>query len=301
MSVNYQKFESIDVSTMTIIGITNWGLNIERLYEKLPITDYVIIPKKRGRKKKEVREDPNKDISEGSIITLKYEDKIRGVNLKQKKVQGKKGYFRNSMTVVMSIDKKLINFKISKNGKFQITGCKRDEHAEKCVKYIYEYIQKINDNQICKLNNGDSPEVTFITMMTNIDFNLGFNVNREALDEHINKNTPYDSILETSFGYTGVNIKIPHNKSIGDPILKKISFVDNNWIYSQLTYDAYISTLPPKDQKKEMQKTRRNTFLVFQSGNVILSCKHHYYMKDMYEKFIDIVNENRAIFEERVL
>ena len=44
--------------------------------------------------------------------------------------------------------------------------------------------------------------------MTNIDFNVGFNINREELDIYINSSTLFNSLLETSFGYTGVNIKI---------------------------------------------------------------------------------------------
>ena len=45
--------------------------------------------------------------------------------------------------------------------------------------------------------------------MRNIDFGLNFYVDREKLDEYFNTCTDYHSLLETSFGYTGVNIKIP--------------------------------------------------------------------------------------------
>jgi hypothetical protein len=58
-------------------------------------------------------------------------------------------------------------------------------------------------------------------LMTNIDFNVGFTINRENLDKYINSNTDYNSLLETSFGYTGVNIKIPMQRP-PDMILKKL-------------------------------------------------------------------------------
>jgi TATA-box binding protein (TBP) (component of TFIID and TFIIIB) len=297
------KFEDIEISTMTIIGITNWNLNIERLFDQLDTVNYVVIPKKRGRKKKEVKEDPNKHIKEGDIITLKYKDQVKGVDLKKKKTDGtKKGYFRNSITVVMHIDGKLINFKISKNGKFQITGCKKQKHAELCTQYIWNNIlNSENFNQICKIKKNENPSVIFITMMTNIDFNIGFNVNREALDDYINTKTHYNSILETSFGYTGVNIKIPLDKTIREPDYHRIMLVENKWVNDTVTHDQYFATLSAKDQKKEMNKTRYNTFLVFHSGNVILSSKHHHYMKSVFNTFSGIIDSSKKIIQENVM
>jgi len=298
---SYTNFSDIEISTMTIIGVTNWNLNIEKLFENLETTEYVVIPKKRGRKKKEVKEDPNKDIKEADIITLKYKDKIKGVDLKNKKPNGKKGYFRNSITVVMFVGGKLINFKISKNGKFQITGCKRDVHAELCTQYIWDYIQSSPEcGQICKIRKNENPSITFLTMMTNIDFNLGFNINREALDDYINTKTSFNSILETSFGYTGVNIKIPLDKTAGEPAYTRLTLIQDKWMSDEIDGDVYFSTLCPKDQKKETSKTRYNTFLVFHSGNVILSSKHRYYMKSVYNNFINIVDSSRNIIEEKV-
>lgn len=297
----YMNFSNIDISTMTIIGVANWNLNIEKLFENLQTTEYIVIPKKRGRKKKEIREDPNKHIKQGDIITLKYKDQIKGVDLKNKKPNGKKGYFRNSITVVMFVDGKLINFKISKNGKFQITGCKKDLHAELCTQYIWKYIKESPESsQICKIKKNENPSIIFLTMMTNIDFNLGFNINREALDDYINTKTSFNSILETSFGYTGVNIKIPLDKSKGNPSYNRLTLVDDKWVMDEVGGDVYFENLNPKDQKKELSKNRYNTFLVFHSGNVILSSKHHYYMRDVYDNFIQIVDSSRNIIEERV-
>lgn len=315
MDTKYMKFSDIEISTMTIIGVTNWNLNIEKLFENLNITEYLVIPKKRGRKKKEIKEDPNRHIKDGDIITLKYKDKIKGVDLKNKKNNGKKGYFRNSITVVMFVGGKFINFKISKNGKFQITGCKKDIHAQLCTQYIWNYIQKSSESSsICRIKKNESPSVIFITMMTNIDFNLGFNINREALDDYINTKTLFNSILETSFGYTGVNIKIPlkctekkcldcekDGKCGGDPPYTRLILKGgDNWVLDEIEGDIYFSGLSSKDQKKELSKNRYNTFLVFHSGNVILSSKHHYYMEKVYKNFIEIIDNSRHIIEEKV-
>ena len=68
----FPEFNTIKVSTKTFIVMTNLHINIKSLFNYLPITDFVLIPKRRGRKKKCETVDPNKDIISGSIITLEF-------------------------------------------------------------------------------------------------------------------------------------------------------------------------------------------------------------------------------------
>ena len=84
----FPNFDDIVASTKTIITMLNVTLDIEKLFEFLPITKYVVVPKKRGRKKKNADPDPNIGIKSGSIITLEYGEKTRGV-IKSKKVKKK--------------------------------------------------------------------------------------------------------------------------------------------------------------------------------------------------------------------
>jgi TATA-box binding protein (TBP) (component of TFIID and TFIIIB) len=290
------NFEDIDASTNTIIGITNWSVDVSKIYERIPITEYILVPKKRGRKKKEPENDPNKDIKCGSVIKVGYKGFIRGVDLKKTKLFET---FRNSITVIMKIETKFINFKLSQNGKFQITGCKTQLHAEMCVKYMWNYMNEID--QVYTIKKGENPYVIFNTVMTNIDFNLGFLVNRENLDKYINKHTDYNSLLETSFGYTGVNIKIPL-KIPENLKLKKLILNDNkDWIEGEIFYKDYVNSLEKVDKNKEKVKKRWNTFLVFQSGNVIYSCMNKdCFMKETYEEFLSIVKDCRMFIEEKI-
>ena len=292
------KFEDIQVSTKTIIAFTNLEIDIENLFPKLTTKDYVIIPKKRGRKKKDEYVNPNENLEPGSIITLKYQDKVRGSDLKKKKVNKSQKYFRNALTMVMVIEKnKLLNFKISKNGKFQITGCKHDEHAQLCIKYFWDHLKSVGDT-VYRIN-GDNIRSIFITVMTNIDFNIGFYVNREALDHYVNSNTQFNSLLETSFGYTGVNIKIPM-KIKENMNINCITLVEDVWIHSKIKYSAYLDIIGDKAREKEKQKKRFNTFLVFQSGNVIMSGMIKEYMEEYYDIFFNIVEKCKHLIKEKI-
>ena len=270
--LTFPKFEDIKVSTKTFTATTNLTIQIKDLYQALPITPYTVIPKRRGRKKKGVQVDPNKDIPIGSIVTAKCEGELRGVELKPRKNKnGGKGrkWFRNSITVVIILDKP-INFKICRNGTFQMTGCKTHAHAELCVKYIWDYMK--DRNELYQFVRGDTLEVLFIPCMRNIDFSLGFLVDREKLNRYMSTQDEFHCLLETSFGYTGVNIKIPLTKDISTMEVKKLEDDgQGNWKETMTTYQEYLDLLSPKEQAVKKGDTRYNTFLVFHSGKCIAS------------------------------
>ena len=290
-------FDSFKVSTKTFIVYTNLVLKIDEIFHKniLPITQYSVVKKRRGRKKKIQEEDPNINILDGSIIRVQYMKDYHGVILKTK---AKGGYFRNSMTVDIMIDQKRLNFKATRNGKFQITGCKTDIQAERAVVYFWNYIKQ--STEIFDLKEVNYLRIYYDPVMYNIDFSLGFQVNRENLDIYINTRTPYTSLLETTFGYTGVNIKLP----VSIPF-KKLKIICKEYPLCEpyntetvrTSYIAYDSFLE-KHMPGEIIGTKYNTFLVFQSGKVIMSGKAAIFMEPAYREFLDIIRKCTPIIRE---
>jgi hypothetical protein len=296
-------FDDIGISTETIIGKTNCKINITELFAILPVTDYRVIPKKRGRRPKDEKKPEEQVLNDGDIITLKLGPRLRGVDLKTRKKAKNDNYFRNSVTIVMSYGGKLINFKISKNGKFQFTGCKNDSHSHKCLEYIIHYIaqNETNFKKVITMSPNTNIEVIYLTVMANINFSLGFCVNKEMLDDYINKHTVYYSLLETTFGYTGVNIKIPLANLNNIPITKMtLDRNTNQWVHEGLSYETYLTLLDDKERAKEKSKIKYNTFLCFQSGNVILSSPHKECMRETYHEFLRIINGCRDVIEEKI-
>lgn len=300
LNIKYPDFDDIVVSTKTFIVKTNLIMDLKKLFDYLPVTDYVSIPKKRGRKKKMNFEENNKDVVNGSIITMKYENQVKGVDLKIRKTKKNKSkWFRNSFTVVIVIDYKPINFKICQNGMFQITGVKFDSQAEDCIKFIWALIST-EVNTIYSFSKGSFLEAIFIPAMRNIDFSLGFHVDREKLTQYMNSQTEFHSLLETSFGYTGVNVKFPIKEAIQDMKLKKISFRDYGIVESSMTYGDYLSELPQKEQLKKLKKNRYTTFLIFHSGKVICSSITAEITKPAYNYFHEIIRRCRHKIEEKL-
>ena len=291
MSSSYKKtFSDIPISTRTIIVTTGINMNITNLFEKLPVTDYKIEEKKRGRKKKDViSNNIVNNIPNGSIISLKYQDGIRGVELKKKKRSSK--FFRNAVTVIMFINNKLVNLKISTNGKMQVTGCKYIDYCKQAMIHLFNIILDEPQTYItCELK--DEINIIFNNVMTNKDFFIGFYVNRENLDKIVNSETVHNSILETSFGYTGVNLKMnlgENRKRTFDCI--KINTTTKETTDYKMSYEDYINKLDKKELEKE-KKTKYITFLIFQSGNIIMSGINEVLMEEYYNIFYDIIDKN---------
>jgi TATA-box binding protein (TBP) (component of TFIID and TFIIIB) len=293
----FPNFEDINPYTNTFVIKTNLNINTTKVYEILPITPYTIVPKKRGRKKKIDVPVVNENIPSGSIISVEHRASFRGVNVQQKDFSEKK-FFRNSITIVMVLENdKKINFKISKNGKFQMTGCRNEDQAFECVRNIWNLIK--DDPSTFSVKPGtDAFEFLIVPVMRNIDFKVNFTIDRLKIDSYINTRTPYTSLLETSSGYTGVNASFPIRKNILETPIHKYIFPletpqDNKFIKVQVPYSEYFGSLKPTEKKKKekMLAKKVNTFLIFQSGCIICSGINADIVRDSYNEFVNLIKE----------
>ncbi len=301
LPIGIPNFDTIKISTKTIIAVTNMTFNLNLLYNYLNITDWVVIKKKRGRKKKVEVPNPNKDVGAGSIISVVKGPNVRGVVLKKNKKS--KTYFLNSITIVLILEfGKMINVKVSQNGKFQITGCKEKSHYTNAIEFIYKKI-KISEKQIgeqivaFKSDTDKYPKVIFNIVMKNIDFKVGFSVQREKVDTFINENTEFFSLFEGSVN-TGVNIKLK-SKHPHDNNLTCMEILENSNKQYLVPFTDYLEYLDEKETKKELKKEKYHTFLLFNSGSCIQSGSGPD-MAEVYNDFMTIIQTHRKEFEEKL-
>lgn len=289
--LNFNNFEDIKVSTKTYVASTNINIDLKKLFEIIEITPYTVKKKKRGRRKKtEIEEDYNNELKEGSIVTSKWEGFVKGCELKppKKNNKGETTWFRNSVTIVIFLDK-FINFKVCKSGTLQFTGCKNWEHAKKCVKKLWNIL--MNTDIYTFKEDCKELEVFIVPSMRNIDFELGFLIDREKLSNYTKKSTDTHCLLETSFGYTGVSVKFPiYDEDRMKMFVKKINcLTDGEWKEEWSDFKTYLSTLSEKERKQKLKNQKYNTFLIFHSGKVIFSGPNSYMMKNTYVEFCKII------------
>ena len=308
MTLISADFENMKVSTRTFTATTNLIMDIEKISKFLPV--YSIDDDVRFKNPKNYCDI----IPDGEIASINYLGEIRGINLKPRKKT--KRWFRNSFTVVISTGEKMLNFKVCRNGTFQITGALSFEHAVKCIKCIWD---RIRGTSYYTIDSDENKLVALIIpAMRNLDFTLGIKINREMFDKYILETRPeYHCLLETSFGYTGLNVKKKITKPITDLKILKINVpvmpnthskdmseaenhvvyckkhaleTDNDWKGEIVSYQKYLDILEPQVREAKVNHTRYNTFLVFHSGKIIQSGLSAEFMKDDFYEFCDIIN-----------
>lgn len=297
-----KSFEEIEVSTKTVIAVTNLTIDLDRFFMYVPITDHSPLEKRRGRKKRIVILPPDRNLPLGSIVLAQKQREFRGSYLKGK-TKKRTTYFLHSVTIIMSLtDEKFINLKVSGNGKLQITGCKEDSHFTQTVCILYECLKNIESmtgEKIYELRETPNQlRVIYNTVMQNMDFNIGFNICRDKLDNFINKKTKFTSVFESSIS-TGVNIKIKKEENNTNEILQIVYDIDTKQIEkSYVPYSVYCNLLEDKEKRKEEKKEKHHTFLVFASGSIIMSSRGN----DMSRVFTELVKtllNHKENFEDR--
>ena len=342
-------FSKLQTSTKTVMVYSNINLDFGKIFENIKITfiETPLTKKKKNVDKKKLK------APHGSIISIQYENKFRGINLKKskkywcsvncrmtKKVQEddmetkintitekfvliegtdihetqyycsncEKYYtlkqlkkiinFLNQVTIVMSLGKLNLNIMMFKDN-FKIAGCKGDKDAEEAMIILWEnYIKHIASGYSIKINHLGNYDPTFLfrLVMKNVDFKLGFYIDREQLNKLMNKKE-YNKIVfmsqcETT-GHTNVNIKMFCNKP-------EDYMYECMVLHSDESISPFFSRIKDNPYKMEKRKNDRITFIVFSSSEIILSGRYDSEMEKAYNFFVDTVFNHRQIIEEKI-
>lgn len=269
MSLDIQK--NTNISTRTIISDINIEIDIEKVFTTLPfnqrISDYPCM-----------------------IVAMYHKNLSKGdMSVFQQKKCGNS--FRNAVNLIVRIDDKLINIKVSRHGNFQVTGCKNKNHCYLSIRYFIELCLSVCPNAI--LQKGRNINIYFYTVMTNIVFNVNFNIDKKKLNSLIQKHDNFYNLFETNFGYTGMNIKLPLGENWNEFKIPYYTYsvVDKLWNDEMIEYQ----------RKQTNAKQKFNTFLVFHSGKIIMSGMCEENMNEHFSFFRKFIQDNREEIEEQII
>ncbi len=206
---------------------------------------------------------------------------------------GKITSFLNQTTIVISIENILLNIMMFKDN-FKIAGCRSDTDASTAIELLWKhYISKVENGYT--LTSGTEPRFVFQLVMRNVDFKLGFYVDRENLNRLMNEEKYSDLVYMShceNTGQTNVNIKM-YSKKPDDYQFDCLVFPDNeDFYYTKLSENPY--------NLKKRYKQNFTTFIVFSSSEIILSGRYESNMKKLYDFFIKEVGENKSFIEEKI-
>lgn len=209
-------------------------------------------------------------------------------------------HFLNQITIVISVGKQpLLNIMMFKDN-LKIAGCKNIDDAVEAVLILWQdYISKYPE--AWKLKKGaTNPRFVYETVMRNVDFKLGFPIERPALNTLMNEEKFREHIFMSQYestGHTNVNIKMFSTKPENFKYDCLVIPLDT----SREPHFIKLATIPyKKTKKKDSKASKYVTFIVFSSSEIILSGRYDENMKEMYEFFVDVVFKNRKAIEEKL-
>lgn len=217
------------------------------------------------------------------------------------------GHFLNQLTIVLSLgNQPILNIMMFKDN-LKIAGCKGDDDAKEAVLILWEdYISKIKDSFKYKRSEDavGGSKFVFETVMRNVDFKLGFMINREALNTLMNRLEFSDKVKMSQYeatANTNVNVKMHSHKPI-------------DFLYDCMIFPTEgkgkgkgkprlidVTTIDYKKPKKPKRGGENTTFIVFSSSEIILSGRYDENMKEMYEFFVNTAFTRRGEIAERLI
>lgn len=206
---------------------------------------------------------------------VKLNKSEKGINHKKKKKKENKKDFFNQMTFHIYDGVKrndgCVNLKLFKNGKIQMTGIISKKHGEDIINLIYNKLKGY-------------PDITFVDelktkiVMVNSDFDYGNTIDRDKLYEYLIDNNYY--VTYEPCIYPGVNIKY-YYKEGNDTGVCNCSEQCNG-------------------QGDGINSCLQVTFLVFNSGKIIIIFRTNGFSNNQIEKAYLFINDTlKKLFEEK--
>jgi len=276
-------YDDLPVSTQTFIVRSNISsVNLAECFANLTVKSCITAIKYK-HETKDAKVTASSDSSD-SPKTMTQKKKKKKTPKKIKKVSLKN--FLNCVTLTVQIDKR-INVKIFNNGTFQMTGCKKRDHVGICMNAILEEFDK-SENKYYTLDPLENGIVYYvISVMRNVDFDIGFKIDRSALGTYVDGNSIY-SVPPMTTGYMGVKIKIPVD-NVRDIRIPKIAWPSND--ATSVSYEEFFGTIYPAPKK--LTKKYFVSLSVFQNGKVLISGVDEAVIKPCYYWFKDLIAKGK--------
>jgi hypothetical protein len=205
--------------------------------------------------------------------------------------------FLNQVTIVVSIGDMMVNVMMFGNI-CKVAGNKSFANAAETIMILWEeYIR--HDKILWSINSiKQDAHFLFDTVMVNVDFAMGFPIDKCKLNSFMQRKELKDSVYISQYeptSSTHVNIKM-------------YSPEPDNFSYQVLVYEEGIKEMVPyfavcnqKLYSKLKPKTDKyTTFIVFSSSKIILTGRYPSNMKINYESFIKTAHENKSEILETI-
>ena len=235
------------VSTHTFVAYTNINeLDLDSLFDEIDVDE--------------------------DLVHVLYKKREKGEK-KKRKVKPNPKNFLNCISLTFQSGCKKVNLKLFKNGVIQLTGCKSVDHSKTALLSFWRVVRKTTLR-----HKFDCLECYLLSLMRNINFNLGFSIDREKLGNYIVNNSNNYVISRVVGGFIGTRFVIPV-ESIKDMPVYRIKIENEEDIEEGETVKYEEFANPNSDAKKYI------TVTIFQTG------PHEKYQDPVIDCFFSLVEK----------
>lgn len=244
----YLGCDGLKISTMVQIGKLDTNIDLENLFKNIELSD--------------------------KIKYVQYGESYKG-----KINKPPTNAFFNQVTIHM-LSEKVVNMKIFNNGRIQMTGIKKLTMGDDVIQLFIDEVNKLSDIKKQEIfDNSILISSKLETALINCDFDLGFPIDREKLNDKIIEEGYFSSFEACT--YPGVNIKYYYNEMI-----------DNNGI---------CNCEKPCNGKGKNNTCKRITIAVFKSGKAIITGgNNENNVRTAYRFINNFVNKYRDLVELKI-
>ena len=240
------------VSTHTFVAYTNINeLDLDSLFDEINVDE--------------------------DLVHVLYKKREKGEK-KKRKVKPNPKNFLNCIFLTFRSSCKKVNLKLFKNGVIQLTGCKGVDQSKTVLLSFWKVVRKTTLRQ-----KFDCLECYLVSVMRNINFNLGFSIDRDKLGNYIVNNSNNYVISQVIGGFMD-RFVIPVESIKDMPVYRlKIENEEDIEEGETVKYEEFAN--PNSGAKKYI------TVTIFQMGRVLFSGPHKKYQDPVIDWFFSLVEK----------
>ena len=251
------------VSTHTFIAYTNINeLDLDSLFDEINVDE--------------------------DLTHVLYRKREKGEK-KKRKVKPNPKNFLNCISLTFRSSCKKVNLKLFKNGVIQLTGCKGVDHSKSALLSFWRVVRKTTLR-----HRFDYLECYIVSVMRNINFNLGFSIDREKLGNYVVNNSNSYVISQVVGGFIGMRFVILVD-SIEDMPVYRIKIENEKDIQEVETvkYEEFLDGIKHSAQFSNPNSSAKKyiTVTIFQTGRVLFSGPHEKYQDPVIDWFFLLVEK----------
>ena len=256
------------VSTHTLIAYTNINeLDLDSLFDEINVDE--------------------------DLVHVLYRKREKGEK-KKRKVKPNPKNFLNCISLTFRSSCKKVNLKLFKNGVIQLTGCKGVDDSKSALLSFWKVVRETTLR-----HRFDYLECYLVSVMRNINFNLGFSIDREKLGNYVVNNSNNYVISQVVGGFIGMRFVILVD-SIEDMPVYRIKIENEKDIEEGETvkYEEFLDGIKdsahfsnPNSGAKNKASKKYITVTIFQTGRVLFSGPHEKYQDPVIDWFFLLVEK----------